>query len=292
LYNDEVLEREATINVERGLYLLRYASGAVLGASPVARVRPAPGSEAFIEIISAPGIVTGFLSYPGECAIVRAERAGQLIVRIMRQSAGESMDAVFRIEPVSGAERAGAAVALEAVSPNAALTLSGGDVKFGLLAHVSRRGDVNVGAGEWVAGPNAPAAIEGLEIRVSANSGLRFELQPLVATTPPRWLDWVSSGGFAGTRGRGLPLAGVRIRLVGAEASRFVLSAEALFLGSAIQSKRGQEIELVGSPGGDPMVGLRLDVTAALGGGAPVKGAVVQQRPESRVRVFRAASGK
>ena len=190
------------------------------------------------------------------------------------------MDAVFRIEPVSGVERAGAAARLEAGSPNALPTFSGGDAKFKLLAHVSRRGDVDVGAGEWVAGPNAPAAIEGLEIRGSANSALRFELQPLVATTPPRWLDWVSSGGFAGTRGRGLPLAGVRVRLVGAEASRFVLSADALFLGSAIQSKRGQEIELIGSPGGDPLVGLSLDVVAAVGCGAPAKAAIVQQRPE------------
>ena len=163
-------------------------------------------------------------------------------------------------------------------------------MKFSLLAHVSRRGDVDVAAGEWVAGPNAPAVIEGLEIRGSTNPGVGLELQPQVATTPPRWLDWVSPGKFAGTRGRGLALAGIRVRLVGAEASRFVLSAEALFLGSAIQGKRGQEIELVGSPGGDPLVGLRLDVVAAAEDGVLAKATNVQQRPESRVRVFRATS--
>jgi hypothetical protein len=286
LFGNGALERETTTDVQRGLYLLRYTSGAPRGASPVAMVRPAPGSEAFVEIISAPGIVMGFLSCPGECVVVRAERAARLTIKIMRQSVGASMDAVFRLEPVAGAEGAGASAAMEAGSPNAA---SGVDAKFRLLAHISRRGDVDVGAGEWVAGPNAPGAIEGFEIRASANSGLRFELQPQVATTPPRWLDWVS-GGFAGTRGRGLPLAGVRIRLAGAEASRFVLSAEALFLGSAIQSKRGKEIEMVGSPGGDPLVGLRLDVVAAIGDGALAKAAVIQQRPDSRLKVFKAAS--
>ncbi len=291
MYSDGALERETTTAIERGLYLLRYTAGALRGASPVAMVRPAAGNEAFVEIIPAPGSVTGFFSYPGECAVVRAERAAQLTIKIMRQDVGASMDAVFQIEPVGGVERAGVSPAMAAGSSNAVLPpLFGDDVKFRLLAHVSRRGDVDVAAGEWVAGPNAPAAIEGLEIRGSANSGLRLELQPQVATIPPRWLDWVSPGGFAGTRGRGLPLAGVRVRLVGAEASRFVLSAEALFLGSAIQSKCGQEIELVGSPGGDPLVGFRLDVVAVVGDGAPVKAAMVQQRSESRVRVFRAAS--
>jgi hypothetical protein len=234
--------------------------------------------------------VTGFLSFPGECVVVRAQRAGELIISIMRQSVGASMDAVFRLEAVSGVERAGAAVALEASSPSAVAPSFTGDVKFSLLAHVSRRGDVDVAAGEWVAGPNAPAVIEGLEIRGSTNPGVGLELQPQVATTPPRWLDWVSPGKFAGTRGRGLALAGIRVRLVGAEASRFVLSAEALFLGSAVQGKRGQEIELVGSPGGDPLVGLRLDVVAAAEDGVLAKAATVQQRPESRVRVFRATS--
>ena len=119
LYQDGVLEREATVQTECGLYLLRYASGAISGASPIAKVRPAPGSESFIEIISAPGIVTGFLSFPGECVVVRAQRAGELIISIMRQSVGASMDAVFRLEAVSGVERAGAAVALEASSPSA-----------------------------------------------------------------------------------------------------------------------------------------------------------------------------
>ena len=291
LYGDGALERETTTNIERGLYLLRYTSGAARGVSPVAMVRSAPGNEAFVEIISAPGSVTGFFSCPGECAVIRAERTAQLTIKIMRQNVGASMDAVFQLEPVGGVERVGVSAAMAAGSSNAVSpSLFGDGVKFRLLAHVSRRGDVDVGAGEWVAGPNAPAAIEGLEIRGSANSALRLELQPQVATTPPRWLDWVSPGGFAGTRGRGLPLAGVRVRLAGIDASRFVLSAEALFLGSAIQSKRGREIELVGSPGGDPLVGLKLDVVAAVGDGAPAKSAIMQPRSESRVKVFRATS--
>lgn len=100
LRNSGELERETAINVGRGLYILRYVTGSLAGVSPVATVRPAPGSEPCIEVISAPGIVTGFFSGPGECAVVRAERAGQLSVKVMRQSAGASIDASFRRAPV------------------------------------------------------------------------------------------------------------------------------------------------------------------------------------------------
>jgi hypothetical protein len=295
LYNESALEREATVNVDRGLYLLRYASGAASGASPVAVVRSAPGSEPFIEVISAPGIVTGFLANPGECVVVRAERGGLLSVKIVRQSGGASLDASFRLESIGAVESSSAVAPSGAPAVAAPFAPADGAAKFMLLAHVSRRGDIEVGAGEWVAGPQAPAAIEGILVRALSASGPRIEIQPLIAGNPPRWLDWTPAGVFAGTRGRFLSLAGLRVRLVGEDAARFVLSADALFLGSAIVSRRGREIELVSGAGSDPLVGLRLDLApeaaAVLGADATAGGAFSPRRTEPRVRVFRAAVG-
>jgi hypothetical protein len=295
LFNDSALEREAMVNVDRGLYLLRYAAGANASVPPVAMARPAPGSEPFIEVISAPGIVTGFLSRPGECLVVRAERGGLLSVKIMRQSASASLDASFQLEPIFAAEEAVPTVALGLSVVAGPLSPAEGIAKFRLLGHVSRRGDVEVGAGEWVAGPQAPAPIEGIEVRVAGASGPRIEIQPLVASNPPRWLDWAPPGVFAGSRGRFLSLAGLRIRLVGEAAARFTLSADALFLGSAIVSRRGREIEVVGAAAGDPLVGLRLDIAqeavSAVGNGVLAESAFSPRRTEPRVRVFRAAAG-
>jgi hypothetical protein len=296
--NENALEREATINVDRGLYLLRYVSGAGVGVSPVAMARPALASAPFIEVISAPGLVSGFMSSPGECLVVRAEQPGHVLIKIMRHSVGASMEAVFRLEPVSGGVQADVGVAPNAgqfaapsvVAPSVAPpAIAPG--RLTLLAHVSRRGDVEVGAGDWVAGPQAPAAIEGLEIRGLAEAGLRIDLQPLVATNPPRWLEWVPCGGFAGSRGRFLSLAGLRLRLSGDGASRFVLAAEALFLGSPIQGRRGREIEFVADSGSDPLVGLRLEILPAVEDRAPANAMIAQQRSGAKLRVFRAASG-
>ncbi len=307
------LEREATVDVDRGLYILRYTTGAASGVSPVASARPAPGSEPFVEVISAPGVIAGFLSCPGDCVVVRAERSSSLAIKVMRRSVAESIDASFRLEPVLGAERAPAAVS-PASAEDAGPVAQGGDAqKLRLLAHVARRGDVQVAAGEWIAGPNAPSAIEGIEIGGDLPAGVQIEVQPLVSTNPLRWLDWSRAGKFAGSRGRALPLAGLRLRLVGEEASRFVLAVDALFLGSAILSKRGREIELVGPAGGDPLIGLRLELAAesmasigevianapviadaqAIGNAKAMADApsFAARRIEPRVKVFRAAVG-
>jgi hypothetical protein len=295
-FNDKLLEREATVDVGRGLFVLRYVSGTPSGASPVAMARPAPASMAYIEVISAPGVAAGFLSFPGECLVVRAEKAGRLLVKIMRQSIDASMDAVFRLEPLGG-DRAEPNFSLSDEHHRASFEVA---TKFKLIAHVSRRGDVEVGAGEWAAGPRSPAPVEGLEIRGLANPGLQVEIQPLLATNPPRWLDWVPCGGFAGSRGRFLSLTGVRLRLSGNESSRFSLSVDALFLGAPIQSKRGREVELIADPIGDPLVGLRLDINPAVTSfAAPLspseaqnsEAAAIAHRPSGpRVRIFRAAS--
>jgi hypothetical protein len=262
------------------------------------------GNEPFIEVISAPGAVSGFLSRPGECLVIRAERAGDLAVKLIRQSVDASFDASFRLEPVGAGERPVASDDgyQSGAGFEVARAAGGADSGIGLrlCAHVARRGDVEVSAAQWIAGPSAPAAIEGIEIRGVLPEGVRVDTQVLVATNPARWLDWTPVGSFAGTRGRAMPLAGLRVKLVGNAAARFVVRADALFLGGAIVTKRGAEIELVGSGAADPLVGLRLDIASA----TPAKserdsrlpvaasgGVHSQQRNETRVRVFRAPSG-
>lgn len=300
LLEDDASERVTATQVGRGLYLLKYVAGAPSGPSPVAVACPAPGSEPFIEVISAPGVVSGFLARPGEALVVRVERPGELLIKLIRQSADSSFEATFRLEFVVAGDAAASSVTVGASADARGQVANDVDGGLRLCAHVARRGDVEVSAAQWVAGPGAPAAIEGVEIRGALPGGVRIDTQVLVATNPPRWLDWAPAGVFAGTRGRAMPLAGVRLKLSGRFAERFVICADALFLGSAIVSKRGSEIELVGSGGADPLVGLRLDVAPAAPANiahdahlssAAVNSVILEQRNEPRVRVFRAQTG-
>jgi hypothetical protein len=257
----------------------------------MAMLRPTEESEAFVDILSAPGLVNGFLAEPGDCAVIRSERPARLQLKIRAQGVEGSLDASFRIEPILYAG------APAAVAPQAAAQDAGG-AGFKLVGHVARRGDVAVDPGVWIAGPESPAPIEGVGVLGALPAGLGVEIQPLVGTSPPRWLDWAPPGAFVGTRGRALPLVGLRMRLAGERAADFDLAVDALFLGSPIVSRRGRDIEVIGPAAGDPLVGLRLDLVS---GGvesdiraqdqASPESHSVERRKERKMRVFRAAAG-
>jgi hypothetical protein len=161
-----------------------------------------------------------------------------------------------------------------------------------VMGHVGYRGDVEVGAGDWIAGPESPSPIEGVEIRSPQSSAVQIETQVLIGSRPPQWSNWVSPGSFAGTRGRRLPLAGVRFRLRGSEADQHELIADALFLGSPIMIKRGREIEAVSSAGVDPLVGLRLVLHRKVESAPKLAQADSGKSREPRVRIFRAAEAQ
>jgi hypothetical protein len=284
------------------MYLLRYVSADAADAGyPVASVQPGVGSKSTIEIISAPGTVAGQLGRPGSCVVVLAAEAGELQIGLRRRHAGGSLEASLRLESIGtpdhveesslASQQSMERLFSPSVKPVELTDGANAPLDFSLMAHLARRGDVEVGAGQWAAGPDAPTPIEGLEIRSPQRAVVRIESQALVSGRPPRWSDWVLPGSFAGSRGRSLPLIGARFRLTGSESHRFELAADALFLGSAIVSKRGREIEFVSAAGLDPLIGLRLAVLSASGQAAnPVENSQKRER-EPRVRIFRAAAG-
>ena len=291
-------EHTSRVAVSRGLHVLRYVS-ALPADSPIVVVWPAAGSEAWLEIVSAPGAVAGLLDGPGACLAVRAERDATLEIGVRPRFAGGPLEASLRLEALVLSESSiaaplGAAPAKTPVAkPQLALAPEPAPPEpsgISLLAHVALRGDVEVGESEWAAGPESPSPIEGLEIRARSPDRVEVEMQVAVVGTA-RWSEWVGAGAYAGTRGRGLPLAGVRLRLAGTEASRMEISADALFLGSLILSKRGREVELTSSTGADPLVGFKLAVR-------PFEKAAVIQAAASgwrergaRVRVFSSSTG-
>lgn len=294
-----VFDGDSSLFVAPGLYVLRYESGGDKIDPPTAVVLPAQGSEADIEIISTPGCASGRLERPGAALFIRAADHGRLRIGIKRNGSNGSLDAKFKLESVgslstsSKQEEGGQRPRAEdepAVSPVIAAAESRGLSNALFLAHISRRGDVWVTAGEWAAGPDAPGRIEGLELRSPEKEGVRAELQVLAASKDAKWSDWIGTGVFAGSRGQNRPLAGLRLRLAGDAAHRFIVNADALFLGSPIMNKRGREVEFVSMAGSDPLAGLRFEVCPErrLSVRAPASSA--GQNAQPRVRVFRAAA--
>lgn len=303
-------ERVTPVALQRGLFVLRYVRSSKAGPAPTVSVRPAIDAQAFIQVISAPGDRPGVIAAPGGCLVVRAEQAGTLQVTVLAAVGNGAPEAELRLEPLQsgepehGTRSAGAFdggdtfrddpyrdVAPARRSPAVEPARS----RLELLGHVSRRGDVLAGAGEWIAGPDAPAPIEGIALRMLEPLDLVIEYQVLIGGPGGAWTRWTAEG-FAGTRGKFGTLHGIRLRLAGANASAFQFEAEGLFLGAATVHRRGREVELSSNSGADPLVGLKVAVLSADRQVSP-KVARVSETQDleagerlGRVRVFRATS--
>jgi hypothetical protein len=293
---EAIFDRDSSLFVARGLYILRYQFGAADSEHPVAAAVPVPGFEDVIQVISEPGSAEGQLERPGSVALVRAADNGKLRIGVRRRSSNGSLDAAFKLESVGIssdnklAAVGASAIALRAPSPSqsaVARNPSGSDDAL-FLAHVSRRGDVSVKPNEWAGGPDAPGRIEGLELQRHNKEGFQVEAQVLSGGRNSTWSEWFGAGVFGGTRGRNQPLLGVRLRLIGEQARHFFVHAEAVFLGSAIVSQRGREVECASQTRRDPLVGFRFEICAERR---------VNIRPaaghdeQPRVRIFRAKAG-
>lgn len=202
------------------------------------------------------------LRAPGDGLVIRALRDTTIIFEVMPAYEGGSIDAELQLEPVSrlahaGFNRADATTAASNAARASATTVQDIDI----LAHVARRGDVIIPAGEWICGPDYPMAIEGLEIRWPRRpAGLEIVTTVSVIKNGIRHLPASLTGEFAGTRGRAAPIATLEISLTGERAKEFTLRTDALFLGASVQSRSGRSISLTGPTGREPLVGLRLSV--------------------------------
>jgi len=319
---DVKFDRATSVAVSRGLLVVRYASSGATRDFPVAQVHSAANFARVVEIVSAPGTQQGRLEKPGDCLVLRVHESARVEIGLRRSTPTGSLDASFQVEVLGAGKlpeasldsartvaeppssalvselREPAAVFVPApVVPVAATSApvaqaAAQSVRPGLtfVAHVAMRGDVVAGEDQWMAGPNAPAPVEGIVLRSAEPSRLVIEIQVLVAGAQ-KWSEWVGSGVYAGTRGRGLPLIALRFRLVGTDAAQMEIHADALFLGAAVLTKTGRQIEFASATGSDPLVGLKLGVRT-------VEKPPVAQQSEgpwrdrgSRVRVFRSSSG-
>ena len=286
------LRAVSSLYVERGLFALRYVSANVGVDWPNAEIFISEDMQGRIRLVAAPGAAPGHLAAPGSCCVVLAEAPGVLRVGLRPAHEGGSLEAVIKLEPLDTAvSTEGSTAHDEPTEPIAYQTPQPSrspQVAFAglrMIAHVARRGDIEIAAGDWAAGPAAPASIEGIEIAQTGASTPRIEIQALSSGPNQNWTPWTGPGTFVGTRRRAQPLVGLRVRLAGQDTDRWVLSAEAMFLGSALIQREGKDIELIGSFGADPMVGLRLGLKATA---TPALARPAQVR-DNGVKVFRAA---
>jgi hypothetical protein len=274
------------VELDEGLFVLRYVASAARSA-PTIMVACEHGSERTATLVSPPGYPAGALEQPGDALVVQAHERARLSIQVRPTAPDGSYEADVSIERLGQAaerleSRAGRPDELEGLE---------------VLAHVARLGDISVPAGEWVAGPESPARIEGLSLRwrnASGHPDLKYAARTGGRNSPLTWAN--GDGSFIGTRGQARPLTEVRFELKGPAAETSELVVEALFEGATPVRAEGRNIRLTGPSGQEALLGLRLDLveismqdeTSRVTSDSGMRAAETEsKRASSRVRVFR-----
>src|SRR5258708_7339574 len=128
-----------TIEVDRGLFLVRYAAAKDNAQPPSVAVSTDSDSERNISFLLHPDHRDAVLWQPDSCLVVRAMAPGRLCIEVTPSRPGGSTVATVRIEPISQGR---AVSALASARGRSGLVLDVSD--FQVLGHVAGMGDVVV----------------------------------------------------------------------------------------------------------------------------------------------------
>ena len=272
--------KRKTVDIERGLFLVRYASSDDPRHPPTVRISFEERSGPDTALIIHPDARDAILSEPGTALAVRAASPAKLLVEVMPTGMDGSTAATVKVEALNPGAMPETTIAADGHLD--AGPLAGGAIR--LRAHVAGIGDVIAAINEWVAGPSAPSRIEGLAIDwpdMPAGLDLRYAVRSRNADAT----RLAPIGSFVGTRGRALPVTGIVLELSGAEAD----GHELVVLGAPVTRLTGRRVVANGPTSREPLVGLRIDVARRDDVAEPASARSTRTRP-GQVRVFRGRS--
>ena len=286
--------------VEPGLYIARYTKSAVEHSAPIVELQIEESAPPGFAIISIPGKPLNLLSEVGDCAVILAPTRGELLIVAYSRESNGTVDATVTLEPLGKNVRAKVhpnKPIKEELAERPSQPVDSRTIDIDVLGHVAGRGDVWVKGGEWIAGPEDPARIEGLAINIAEQSNAPDLVYGVIAASrqnSARQVEKVvQAGSFVGSRGRATPVVGFKLQLRGQSKITHSIVAQVLFLGAPPVTKQGTDLNFLGPTGREPIIGLAISVNEVERGPSTVSKSDVPikaRKPAGgRVRVFRSA---
>ena len=276
--------QQQTVNIARGLFLVRYAAAEDQVQPPTIKLSPDPAPNKDIGFLLHPDQNEAVLWQPDSCLVVRALAPGKLSVEVTPTRDQGSAAATVRIEPLSQGTPSPMAPPTNGSRKNLSCDLSG----LRILGHVAGIGDQFVNINEWIAGPIAPSRIEGISLDWPDKPD-DLEIRYAVKTTEqqPASARAMGVGSFAGTRGRTIPIVSVLLEMSGPAAFNLQFAVEAVFLGAPIKRTTGKRVVVSGPTGREPLVGLRINIESTSGAEQRTIKSASEPKTVDQTRVFR-----
>jgi hypothetical protein len=289
------------VDIREGLYVVQYSGAADAINPPSVAVVSVRGQSPAIEIMMPPGTYGDKLDQPGTSLVLSSEGSGQIAVVVTPSRSGGSVAAEVSVMALKDLITR----ALDNLPANGKFPARGGSgavpraparrkPRIVNIMHISGQGDVQIDPTLWMPQVDSDIPIEGMALGIE-DPGLAGAVEYRVRVSGPkgRMSSWARNGIFVGSRGRSLPLTGIGLRLTAPDADRFVIHAEARFIGGATVRLSGPEVYLSGPTGYEGLLALKVEAEARF---APAREERAASRPAyevqartapSRVRVFR-----
>jgi hypothetical protein len=281
----ERTKHRRVIEIDRGLFLVRYVTADDGTRPPSVKVSSEPMSDRNVSLVLHPDCQDAVLWQPGASVVIRATTSSKLLVEVVPIDEGGSLAATVKVERLTQGD---APLRQLRMKYRGAGPYDLDEIR--LVGHVASIGDVIVKANEWLAGPSAPSRIEGISMEWPGKPET-VDVRYSVKTARPQTASdrMMDLGAFAGTRGKAMPVVGVTFELSGAGAADLQFNIEAIFLGSPATRLTGRRVVLSGQTGREPLVGLRvgLEEVSATAQSRPMESTGRSSRTSSGVRVFR-----
>jgi hypothetical protein len=203
---------------------------------PAIQVATPPASEAAqVEILASHG--GGWLTRQGDTVLLKVNGESTVLLTSYKNSLSPEDSLEIQFSRVDGAS----------VTTSAASNLP----KITIVAHVQNQGDQTFPGGAWAGMIGQGLCIEGFGI--VAEEGITDEEINYRAVAANGWeTPWYAGKTLCGSRGQGIPLIGVGVRLIGAAAERYECLCEATFVGGTRSGvSRGGAIcrsDVIGAP--------------------------------------------
>lgn len=240
--------------VSRGLFCLRYVGADDPASPPLVSVHAAPGFDDDIRVFCGPDLPTRLMRHPGDVLVISASRRATLVVTIFVSSEAAADNVKLKLERLDRSQGEDEAVS-ETAQP-ATETVPDSILPVAMGGHIERVGDVSVAPGAWLGSRRGSRSIEGFALTWEGRPTDVDVLYGCVVAELGRMPEALT-GGFVGTRGRGLPMTGVSARLVGDQAAEYELKVEAAFADGSVIGPSAGVVDLATAEGTEPIVGLR-----------------------------------